>query len=426
MNQSTAGVIPAIPVSHDYLTSAFAAVSKDICSAMRLYPGEPDWNEAVRRAVVILSASRSGSSMIFNVLSSNGDVVAPAGEHEPWLFLSGNKYPFTASDALEESDLQNRELLLTFLRNDLLVRAGKVNDAQLGDLVWNRLATRQLHTREPLGRMVNSLYDTHPDQQRHLACVMRAVGGASRERPPATHPEQVGDDYYQLPIENPPHITQPLARRATLEELECKVLLFKSPGDVYRPGFYEALFPRAKITYLHLTRGLAQTINGLMDGWTVNELDYISNPTGMDGRSLAVEGYSCSDVTRAYWCYDLFPGWARCQDASLLEVCSEQWWQAHTSAQRNFPAARRLAFEGLYRDRRGFFENLETATGIRLRTDYDWSAPVMATEQPSAFRWWKRRETFRNMRAHVIEPTLERLVELQGRLGYSMDESTWH
>jgi hypothetical protein len=109
---------------------------KNVQDSLRLAENEPGWNKEVRHVVAVLSASRSGSSLLFKALSSAREVVAPAGEHEPWLFLSGNKYPFTASD--EISDLQNTERFLHLLRNDLLVREDEVDGGEFGDLLWNR------------------------------------------------------------------------------------------------------------------------------------------------------------------------------------------------------------------------------------------------------------------------------------------------
>jgi hypothetical protein len=259
------------------------------------------------------------------------------------------------------------------------------------------------------------------DQQR----AMEQVQTAAANQKPLTRTTDIGDSEYLLPIENPPYIDQPLARRATLDELGSKTLLFKSPPDAYRPGFYESLFPNAQITYVHLTRGLVQTVNGLMDGWSKNEVDFISNPVGLPGKDLNIEGYSDSDATRAYWCFDLFPDWQAYSDAPLVEVCAQQWLQAHRGIIDNFPVEGRVTFESFYTHRGTFYEGIEATTGIDLR-GYDWSEEVMTTEPPSQFRWLKREQLFRSIGEHLTARTLGNVVEMQEHLGYSMEESTWH
>ena len=392
-------------------------------NSMRLVEAESEWNEAVQRVVVVLSASRSGSSLLFKALSSANEVVAPAGEHEPWLFLSGNKYPFTPSDQILQP--QDTGRLLHLLRNDLLVRDDKVSGGEFGDLLHNRLAVRGLRTQAALAGTVASLRETPVVDERMQARISTAVSAASASQKPLIRLGDIGDSTHLLPVENPPYIDQPLARRATLDELGTKALLFKSPPDAYRPGLYESLFPNAQITYVHLTRGFVQTVNGLMDGWSKNEVDFISNPVGLTGNKLDIEGYSDSDVTQAYWCFDLFPDWQSYRDVPLVEVCAQQWLQAHHGIVNNFAAAGRVTFESFYTHRGTFYEGIEAATGINLR-GYDWSEEVMATEPPSQFRWLKREQLFRRIGEHLTVRTLGEVVDMQEKLGYSMEASTWH
>jgi hypothetical protein len=425
--ESIGGELEPIEASVDAndlaLADQFAIVNDGIYSDMELIPSEPEWNRQVNQIIVVLSASRSGSSLVFKALSSSSDVIAPAGEHEPWLFMSGNKYPFTPSDQLP--DIQNGTKLLHLLRNDLLVRDEQVGGDEFSNLLWNRLAVRRLHKRGPLDKVVQLARDTPLiDQEVHRRIIDTANKEVGRQKPTA-HIGDVRDDSYMLPIENPPYIDQPLARRALIEELGSKALLFKSPPDAYRPGFYESLFPNARITYVHLTRGLVQTVNGLMDGWSKDEVDFISNPVGIEDGDLAIDDYSGSDTTRAYWCFDLFPDWQAYRDAPLIEVCAQQWLQAHRGIVNDFPVEGRVTFESFYTHRRTLYEGIEAATGIDLR-GYDWSEEIMATEPPSQFRWLKREQLFRNIRKHLSAATLKDVVEMQDHLGYSMEASTWH
>lgn len=398
------------------ITQQALEISEDINSSLRLLGDGNDWNEHVGRVIVILSASRSGSSLIFKALSGASSVVAPAGEHEPWLFLTGNKFPFTESDGL--TSVYHKNHLLRLLRNDLLVRQEAVQSEEFFDLLWNRFILRGSLKKQKLFKEVQTVYSGRLLRATDAEAIYKrlewfALSGVT-----------VSSEKTYWPIENPPYIEQPIARRARLDEFAAKTLLFKSPSDAYRPGFYEKLFPNADITYIHLTRGFAQTVNGLMDGWMSREADFISNPVGLL-RELHIEDYSVSPTSRTYWCFDLFPTWQEYIDVSLIEVCAQQWLRAHASIRTNFPASKHLQFESFYTDKDRFLKDITSHTGLQL-TGIDWNQNVMSTDKPSQFRWRKRESVFSNLDRWLSKETLEQVIKMQSNLGYSMEESTWH
>lgn len=391
-------------------------ISESVHRSLRLLDGTKDWNERVKSVVVILSASRSGSSLIFKVLSDSEDIIAPAGEHEPWLFLSGNKFPFTQSDTLPV--INNKDTLLKLIRNDLLIRESSVHSEEFFDLAHNRLSMRGEDEKVQLLEEAHTSYKNQTLRAEDLDRIFEQTRWNS------TSNIYAKKENIYWPIENPPYINQPLARRATDSELSSKTLLFKSPSDAYRPGFYESLFPNAKITYIHLTRGFAQTVNGLMDGWTKDEVGFISNPVGIL-KQLNIKGYSDSDITKNYWCFDLFPDWQKFTGASLVEVCAQQWLQAHTNILANFPISAQIKFESFYTDRDALLQDL--AHYVTVSPAFlNWDQTVMSTDKPSQFRWRKREDIFTNLDQWLQKDTLERVVELQQKLGYSMKETTWH
>lgn len=376
-------------------------------SQLELADGEAGWNRQVKSVVVLLCASRSGSSMIYRGLTSNSQIIAPAGEHEPWLFLTGNKYPFAQSDAL--TSINNKELLLRLLRNDLLVRVPAVDHQEYAELLRNRLLIRGSSSalKKLDGIQLPEFVDAH-----YAESLADALGF-----------DPVIDVPY-WPVENPPFIAQPVARRAKLSELSTMTILFKSPSDAYRDGLYEELFPNARIRYVHITRGFAQTVNGLMDGWLSERHGFVSNPVGAFGHPLDIKGYSSSDVSKTLWCFDLYPGWERQRTASLLEICSMQWLSAHRQILNDFGNVPRLPFELLHRNRSEFISALQEATEIDAR-GFDTSVPVMSTEQPRKYRWHKRREIFTHLDKHLAPDLASELTALQLQLGYSMKEDTW-
>lgn len=393
-----------------------AGISESVYQSLRLLGDTKGWNENVSRVVVMLSASRSGSSLVFKALSDSNDVIAPAGEHEPWLFLSGNKFPFSQSDKL--ATISDKDRLLRLLRNDLLIREDSIPSKDFFDLIWNRLAVRNETDKQLLLEKLKVLYNNRLLRKEDKDEILAQIQWDS------TPNISLEDKQIYWPIENPPYIDQPLARRATDDELSTKTILFKSPSDAYRPGFYEALFPKAEITYIHLVRGFAQTVNGLMDGWTKDEAGFISNPVGLC-KQLNIASYSSSNITKNYWCFDLFENWQNYTDTSLVEVCAQQWLQAHTNILANFPISARIQFESFYTDKDTFLKDVAQYTAIKSNA-LNWDQIVMSTDKPSSFRWKKREHIFTNLEQWLQKETLEKVIDLQQKLGYSMEATTWH
>lgn len=380
---------------------------------------EEGWNEDVKDVIVILSASHSGSSLVYNALSSSVNIVSPAGEHEPWLFLSENKHPFTESDKVEV--LQNKRLLLRLIRNDLLVRTDEVASPEYLLLLRNRMKIRGRNLPRHIEEEI--LVDSVVDRVLHQHIQKRGFGFEDSLRAP-TSERQIADQQHCYPIENPPHIDVPLARLVRSDELSTKTLLFKSPSDSYRPGMYEQLFPNADIKYVHLTRGYAQTINGIMDGWLAGQNAFISNGVGLVGQELDIAGYTEDEQTSAYWCFDLFPGWEAFRSADLLTIGALQWIRAHSAILTDFNPGARVQFEGLYADRGNFVAELEAATGIETAASI-WDVPVMTTHKPRQARWKSRAGIFNRLDELVSADLISELKDINNELGYSEDPSTW-
>lgn len=408
-------------LSDSLFVKNFDNANDEIFSKIKFKHKSSGWNENVKNIIVVLCASRSGSSLIFNALSSTGKVISPAGEHEPWLSLSSNKYPFIESDAV--LDLNNRSRLLMLLRNDLLIREDIVSTEEFLELLSNRLVIRRQERNKTYLSTVEMLKNIPTIDTQLWSRVIENLE-SMKVKLPATNAEHFLDPRFALPLENPPFINQPLARIASDEEIEKLTLLFKSPSDAYRHGFYESLFPNARINYIHLSRGFVQTTNGLIDGWLDNRADFISNPVGVV-EELGIEGYSNTNISKAYWCFDLFPGWENFRNASLVEVCATQWATAHENIIEKFPIGARLTFEQFYSNPKQFYKNLTDITGIDT-AGYDWSKKIMSSDTPSQHRWLKREELFKNIERQLSRELFQRIIVLQTKLGYSMEPFTWY
>lgn len=91
-------------------------------------------------------------------------------------------------------------------------------------------------------------------------------------------------------------------------------LLEKTPENVLRLSFLQALFPDARIIYIH--RQPEDNIASLMAGWTHSTLF----PGYKTPLAVTIPG-----VERNRWAFTLIPGWQKLRDRPLPEVCARQW-----------------------------------------------------------------------------------------------------
>jgi hypothetical protein len=130
-------------------------------------------------------------------------------------------------------------------------------------------------------------------------------------------------------VEVPPFLVARPWRTPEPDEITGRILVVKAPSCVYQLPFYRALFPRARMRVLHLTRAPGPSINGLMDAW--RHRGFFSRRLTT---TLAIKGYS--DVhpewAEHWWNFDLPPGWPSVTGEPLAMVCAFQWVSAHRAA----------------------------------------------------------------------------------------------
>jgi len=224
----------------------------------------------------------------------------------------------------------------------------------------------------------------------------------------------------RVKIEEPPFITPSLHTQSlSAHDVADKTLLFKAPADAYRIGMYEQLFPQAYIHYLHLTRGFAQTVNGLMDGW-LSQTGFFSHDLERVAANLRIQGYSDKVPNgHKWWKFDLPPNWRNFIEANLIDVCLNQWISPHKLIlETNLPCLR-IHFEDFISNPSKItkiileylgLKNMETPTNLPL---------VMTIEKPTSYRWRKRAG---NMLALGERREVREIMEL---LGYTMDPKIW-
>lgn len=406
----------------------------DRVNAIRNVPNT-DLAKLVKRVLVILSSPRSGSTLVKSILAAHPDIASLDGEVEPFLSLTKNGFGFNSdSDAL--TVLSNRDDLVDNIVDDLTLPSQELPPLRQLKRRWANRVLLQFpglfseetercrliqSVEESLTEAsTNGIHKEHELRTLILSRVFRRqpwriayYDGESRAG------ARVGFDE-PLKIEEPPFVSPRLYRRRFTEsDARSKLALFKAPPDVYRIGMYERLFPNAKVKYVHLTRGFAQSVNGLMDGW-MSPVGFFSHDLRSTGISLSIKGYSDSvSFGRNWWKFDLPPNWSEFIDADLEDVCLNQWLSAHRAIEASGVPTLRISFEDFLDRPAVVIKELTQHLGLS-----DLMVPVslpvtMVTEAPEPMRWRKREGKLLALgKREEVQAAME-------RQGYEMDPQTW-
>jgi hypothetical protein len=389
----------------------------------------------VRRVVVILSGSRGGSTLLKETLALHPRVASLDGELDPLLALSGNGFNQNSDSDCIESVANAAELASSIL-DEISFASAEILDPRLLLRKWkNRLALQfPLHflDGDAYRRLEQSLEAAlglleHGDLRSDAEQQRRILSAVFSDEPWRIsyydgHATPGADRHFDeaLKIEEPPFVAPTLRRRLfALADTEDSVLLFKSPSDAYRIGMYERLFPRAEVTYIHLTRGFAQSVNGLMDGW-LYPLGFFSHDLSKIGCELAIQGYSDRvSFGRKWWKFDLPRNWRRFTGAKLEEVCLNQWYSVHEAILQRGACTLRVPFEDFVASPAAVLGRITDHLGLPAM-DLPGGLPVkMATEPPRSRRWHKRGPMLMDLSRRP------EVRDMMGLLGYSMDSDAW-
>ena len=389
--------------------------------------------EDIRNVLVIISASRSGSSLLYHLLSGHPDVLAPSGEEITLYKLAGLGAIYSVNDshAIAEDiplDPAQRDALAFDILSDagcshsaaevnFPIEAYITNSVQRLLLQWpeidfdcdelyrsakgaleKHLSTSKTFDAEQYwldllsnlilqGYVINPyFYDLSQELIKHRHPSIKIPDG-----PPSS----------KLCLEEPPFIVprprifpQPSAHLS-------KCLLLKSSSNCYRIDFMKKLYPKAKFSFIYLTRNPAGAINGLMDGWSSNGF-YSQNLS--DLTVLKIDGYTSSHKpwSQHWWNFDCPPGWINYVDKSLENVCAFQWRSANEHVIKNIENCvidRYLVIK--YEDmlnqkslRRLLFKVLDFAQldPAPILNDFKAPAYVMSVNAPAPKKWMKRRD----------------------------------
>ncbi|ELZ05568.1 sulfotransferase family protein [Natrialba asiatica] len=361
--------------------------------------------------LLITSAPRGGSSLLFDILRHHEETCSLDGEHDRWFTLNGICYPAFESDVIPaDFESFDRERLLT----DLLAEVGATD----------RSGDRTHRVDNTLIRLPLQFPDRDlPYEEIHEAL----LDGASLDEilgelglSPLQYDEYADRDatgpFKTETIEDRPFVSSHRYKRAlTADDFE-RTLVLKASGDVYRlPWIREQLFPETEINVVHLTRNPAASINGLYDGWRLNR-GFQTYGVG----ELDIDGYDGS-----LWCYDLPPGWDSA--GKLIDVCLMQWARAHRhilDGRDAFENVLRVRFEDVLTDTRSTVEEIvefaDLGESALLSENVESPNKVMTTKEPRHARWRDREDLVRS----ALDRADETYTEVIEELGYT-EESEW-
>lgn len=395
------------------------------------------WRMQVRRVAVVLTSSRSGSTLFKAAMARHPGVASLDGEAEPLLALSGNGFgcdPACSSDAIAR--LRNPDALADDIFDGLTVPEGGLAPlAELRERWRKRLLLQfpELFSQPvPYAQMERALdeallfgYSPAAPSEQEL---QHSVLGAVFWREPwrldyydgAKGPGERRPFNEAIKIEEPPFVSPAMhARHFTEDDAANKVLLFKTPSDAYRVGLYEQLFPNAQVRYLHLSRSFAAGVNGMMDGW-LSPVGFQAHDMHRHGVTLAIGGYSaqCEGGDR-WWKFDLPPNWRSFAGAPLEEVCLNQWLSCHRHIFDSGVAALPVRFEDFLSDPAAVLADACQWFGLPPLPQVPELPVTMATEAPAPGRWRKR--------SAQLLPMAQRaeVADMMHALGYGMTPEQW-
>ena len=333
-------------------------VCNGLLTTARPAPGTPS------RVLVLLSASRSGSSTIYDLLARCPGVAALAGEIEPYLKLTGNAQCPGGSNAV--SNFRRIETLRALVRADLMCWSEPVPLEE--DYRQRRLALQWPASQAPREPTDVGWYD-----------------GGTPNTP-------------LIILEEPPLV--PITQARKPETLDGMTVVIKTPQLVYRPGLIELLFPNSKVEYAHLSRDIHGCVNGLLDGWESPHFWSYRLPSPM-GSKMA-----------NWWCFDVPPGWQYAP--TLLDACVLQWLRANEWAldEGGYKISHTLRYEELWKEgaETKIPKKLGLSPGPKLRQ-------TMTTKKPSPHRWLLSRPWL-----STLGQNLPWAQDMQKRLGYGSEK----
>jgi hypothetical protein len=189
----------------------------------------------------------------------------------------------------------------------------------------------------------------------------------------------------------------------------------KTPENCLRIAYLAALFPDASFVFLR--RRAADNVSSLMEGWRARpRFVKYRLPEQLSGLG-ALSGYS--------WSFTLIPGWRELRDASLEEICAQQYLASNTAAldARVSAEASRwvdVRYEDLVDAPEHELERVYGLLGLTFGAEAAAHASTLAGRIAPTALSAPRSEKWRDRNADEIARVLPLLGDLERRLGYDI------
>jgi hypothetical protein len=419
----------------------------------------------IKRLVIINSASRSGSSLLYALLGKLPQVYSLTGEAAPFYKLNSCLGAFDPHESdripseLLDSVIDYNGLSMDFLSDlwlaEIKCETDQIDAADYVDSLMLRLVLQWTDVEfdaAVLKRCITQVFDRYINLHRHFD--VEAFYLDLLEQLHGTWP-QVNPFYYDIgtdkvalrfpfldvpasppvscfTIEEPPFILLAPRPRPTADDLSTKTLLLKSTVDCYRMNLIERLFPNADIKIIHLVRNPAATINGLFDGWLHRGFfsHNLEHRFGGDNPGqLGIPGYSDRFPHGTHWWnFDLPSGWQDYIERDLVDVCAFQWHSANQEILGHLASTHRpvcvVHFENLLRSpdsRMSDFERILDFMSLPsdcLRSlDLNNLPIVQSTLPPQLYRWKNRQDMINRA---LVAPHIREMAEMFGYSSVNM------
>lgn len=429
-----------------------AVLPKFMSSLERAPSGDLELFESIQEVILVVSSSRSGSSVFDEMLWLSGSFARLPGEINPLLRLMRLTWPWKESDALDAADgtpsavARLRRIIASEVEFPGAQDEVRFTDTHFSERLFRRLllqwpceniAKEEVieASVEAAERVTGSPFrDVFPHHHIFLVHLLSRLRGC--------HPS-LNPYYYDLSpklvasiapdisvpmgppgpvvIEEPPFISlQPRHNAGHSRRAMATPLVIKAPSNAYRLNFLTRLFGSARIRFIHLTRNPAASINGLRDGWRFH--GFHSNFVGSCLRPSAV-----NRGDQGWWKFDLPPGWQAVAGASLEQICGFQWMAAQRTISEALESGRQNVFRVRFEDVITNFSNCpDQLSALRtwLATDEFANSmvqslpPVMMTHPPRPGRWRANAAVLRDVLSDAS------LQQAAARLGYA-DQALW-
>lgn len=459
MNPRVADLLERVKKKRSYIHDRFNAGRAQGCR-----PSD------VRNVLIIDSASRSGSSFLYFLLSSHPDVLSLNGEESLFERLHGvgiAQKPGDSDHIARDSGVPDETIAR--VAEDILRDAGSLRWSEAGGAFpresfiadsAQRLLLQypeidfdpeQLHRlcSESLGPMSGggALFSSRDYWLRLLENLSRASfpvdaghydllqknGAAPSDKPapglaaaaPVAHPPPPFSLYA---LEDPPFVVPEPRAFPSANGLGAKTLLLKSPSHCYRMWMVRKMFPKARFKFVVLARNPAATVSSLMDGWLSRGFQ---SHNMEEIAPLDIKGYTRADLawTRQWWKFDLPPGWADYRAKPLAEVCGLQWLSANEHIRKDI--AEKVVEDFIDVRYEALLDRVLLAKELDRVCDFagiensfsrsaDASRPVMSVTPPAPGKWRKRKD--------ILAPVVSdgKIANMAKALGYApKDWENW-